>query len=185
MTAYVQGPAPVFTRPVVIAAGPTGPAGGPTGPTGATGSLGVTGPQGIVGYTGPTGMTGAAANMTGPTGPTGVTGPPGTSVTGPTGATSTAVGPTGPSAWSISFPVNGQTGSIQFSPLIMNFGGFNVDSGGTTITFKTAYVQNPPFVTIGVTGPTGAYVSALSTTQITLHPNNGGPIWVSFIAVGE
>ena len=62
MAVFVEGPSPVYARPIVISVGPTGytgPSGGPTGPTGNTGS---TGPIG----TGPTGATGAAA--TGPTG---------------------------------------------------------------------------------------------------------------------
>ena len=120
MTVFVQGPAPVYARPVVIpgaATGPTGPSGGPTGPvgpistgptgySGAVGSVGATGAQGVTGasgpqgsigppgntITGPTGSPGSATN-TGATGYTGVTGPGGSaSNTGATGAT----GPTGP-----------------------------------------------------------------------------------------
>ena len=85
MTVYVQGPAPVYARPVVIATaltGPTGPSPGSTGPTGATGP---SGPTGYLGQTGPTGVTGPTPTvLVGPTGYMMVQGqsPTGTGATG-------------------------------------------------------------------------------------------------------
>ena len=117
MTVVVNGPAPIYARPVVVASGftgPTGPSQGPTGvtgpsgagPTGPTGPQGLTGPFGLQGNSGVTGPVGASgpAGLTGPAGSatnTGATGAPGN--TGPTGvagvsgsATNTgATGPTG------------------------------------------------------------------------------------------
>lgn len=128
MTVFVNGPAPVYARPVVVASGftgPTGPSQGPTGPTGTTGAgptgqtgpvgptgsiglQGSTGPQGIQGLSGPQGLTGPAgsATNTGATGAAGGTGPTGlagtatnTGATGTTGPTGPlGTGPTGPTA---------------------------------------------------------------------------------------
>ena len=127
MTVFVNGPAPIYARPVVVASGftgPTGPSQGPTGPTGTTGvgptgatgpvgptgSIGLqgqTGTSGVQGFTGPAGLTGPAgsATNTGATGATGASGPAGiagtatnTGATGPAGSTGPlGTGPTGPS----------------------------------------------------------------------------------------
>lgn len=134
MGAIVQGPAPVYARPVVVAGGPTGPSGGPTGPTGPTGAQGATGMTGA-------GATGASSTVTGPTGATGargatgLTGPPGAGATGPTGNAATLTGATGPT---------GMTGA-----------------GGTGPTGPSA---GPTGATgpSGVTGATGPLTGALT-----------------------
>ena len=140
MTVFVNGPAPIYARPVVVASGftgPTGPSQGPTGPTGTTGAgptgatgpigptgsiglQGQTGPQGIQGLSGPQGLTGPAgsATNTGATGAQGLTGPTGvagsatnTGATGPTGFTGPlGTGPTGPTAAQLA--VNAYTGAM-------------------------------------------------------------------------
>ena len=114
MTVSVNGPAPVYARPVVVAygpMGPTGPAGGPTGNTGNTGPLGT----GTVGPVGPTGIQGAQGiqgftGKSGASGPAGVTGPPGTATsTGATGVTGSS-GPTGPGGAASNTGATGNTG---------------------------------------------------------------------------
>jgi hypothetical protein len=185
MTSYVQGPAPVYTRPVVVVVGPTGPSGGPTGPSGPTGVPGVTGPQGIVGYTGPQGATGPIAFFTGPSGAVGLTGPPGSSVTGPTGPVSGVAGPTGPSAWTEN-DISGPTGSIQFTNIIFNFGQGFANQTGATFPYATAYTTAPPSVVFGVSGPTGVYISANSILQMTVKsPTGTTGVWFSYAAAGR
>lgn len=148
MTSFVQGPSPVYARPIVLVVGPTGPSGAPTGatgitgttgPTGSTGQVGATGTQGIQGVTGPTGKTGFTGNtgpvgssLTGPTGPQGpLTGPTGPIGTGPTGATG----------------VTGNTGPIGTGP-----------TGATGVTGNTGPNGGPtgPTGATGPTAPTGA-----------------------------
>lgn len=138
MTVFVNGPAPVYARPVVTASqqtGPTGPSGGPTGPQGQTG------PQGNAGLPGGTGATGSTGfGATGPTGATGYTGPPGT--LGTTGPTGSLTGPTGPSGGP-----TGPTGSQ----------GAAGAAGATGATGATgAGAQGPTGPSGGPTGPTGA-----------------------------
>lgn len=135
MGAIVQGPAPIYARPVVVAGGPTGPSGGPTGATGPTGYTGNTGAQGNQG------ATGASSTVTGPTGATGargvtgLTGPPGAGATGPTGNAATLTGATG---------YTGPTGA-----------------GGTGPTGPSAGPTGPTGAS-GVTGATGPLTGALS-----------------------
>ena len=163
MVVYVEGPAPVYARPVVTASpipGPTGPASGLTGPTGATG------PAAFTGTTGPTGRTGPQ----GPTGPIGVSGSVG--ATGPIGYTEVTSGPTGP------------TGGIKFQSLTINYGFLNATgSPGSTFTFPIPYTYEPPTVTLGVTGLTGAYVGPISLTGVVVIADNGSP-YVMIQAMG-
>lgn len=155
MTVFIEGPAQVYARPVVVTNGPTGPAGGPTGPgvtgpTGAAAATGTTGPTGATGFgaTGPTGKTGVtgATGFTGPpgnpgptglnavgaTGPTGNTGSTGSSFTGPqgpSGVTGPSGGPTGPTGSTGVTGNTGATGPAQVCDLEYIF-----DGGGVPIT---------------------------------------------------
>lgn len=148
MTTVVQGPSPVFTRPIVIVVGPTGPSGSPTGatgPTGPTGFTGNTGAQGNTGSIGPSGVTG----RTGPTGVTGNTGPVGSSVTGPTGPQGPLTGPTGPigtGPTGATGPLTGPTGPFGTGP-----------TGATGVTGNTGPNGGPtgPTGSTGATSPTG------------------------------
>lgn len=142
MTSFVQGPSPVYARPIVIAVGPTGPSGGPTGATGVTGYTGLTGPTGTLAATGPTGAASTVTGATGRTGPTGYTGPVGNSVTGPTGNSSTVTGPTG---------FTGNTGATGTLTGPTGFTGNTGPGGSATNTGATG-----PTGIAGLTGPTGA-----------------------------
>lgn len=147
MTSFVQGPSPVYARPIVLVVGPTGPSGGPTGATGVTGPTGVTGTQGTIGTTGPTG---AASTQTGPTGKQGVTGntgPQGNSITGATGASGTS--PTGPTG--MTGPSGGPTGTTgPTGP--SGAAGVATNTGATGSTGPSG----GPTGSTGTTGPTGA-----------------------------
>ena len=162
MVADVKGPAPVYARPVVTPIaipGPTGPASGLTGPTGPTGTFN-TGPSG---FTGPTGVIGPQG-LTGPTGTAGKTG-----FTGPVGYTVFTSGATGP------------TGGVQLGPFIFNYGTL-VAPG--TFTFPIPYNYLPPTVTLGFTGPTGAYVGPISLTGVQIIAENGLTPFVMIQAAG-
>lgn len=185
MTAYVQGPAQVVAFPVVVGGlGPTGPLGGPTGPTGNTGAVGFTGPLGT-GPTGATGAVGATGPLTGPTGARGITGPPGSAPTGNTGPTGT-IGPTG-SAASVGLtgglPAYGSLTWLDTN-IIFNWGQVSANHTGVTGTFTTPYVSGAPVVTLGATGPTGAYLFGVSTTGIDIKTPTGTSGSIGYIAIG-
>lgn len=121
MTVFVNGPAPVYARPVVVASGftgPTGPSGGPTGPTGLTGPTGPTGmagPSGVSGVAGIQGPTGPSGPV-GASGPAGLTGPPGSATnTGATGSQG-VTGPTGVAGSATNTGATGNTGPIGTGP---------------------------------------------------------------------
>lgn len=166
----VSIPGPTGPTGPVAATGPTGPNGGPTGPTGNTGPTGIAGPTGPTGNTGPTGSNN--------TGSTGNTGPPGS--LGPTGNTG-PTGPIGPTGYTGA--TGSGTGYVQFGNIILNYGKVVATSGGVTGQFALAYTDAVPLVTIGATGPTGAYVSALSKTGVVITTVNGTE-QVDYIAVG-
>jgi len=182
MPALIYGPAPIYARPIVVVpgtTGPTGPSGGPTGPTGIAGG---TGPTGSVGITGATGASGRNSTVTGPTGPTGFTGPPGnagsTGQTGPTGI----AGPTGSIAAGFT---SGTKGSVQLNNITFNWGQLSaITPPGASQAYQTAYVDNPPFVTLGwaLTGPTGTGLPQMQivTTKTVLAVNltgMSGSVW--------
>jgi len=162
MTSFVQGPSPVYARPIVVAVGPTGPSSSPTGSTGNTGPTGPIGPSGV----GPTGAAGAASTVTGPTGRTGPTGSNGAvgatgaqgtqGVTGPTGAASTVAGPTG------------ATGAVN-----SNATNVAVTSTATSATFYPAFVQS-------TSGSNGIRADA----DLTYNPGTN-TLGVSSLAVGS
>lgn len=162
MGAIVQGPAPVYARPIVVAGGPTGPSGGPTGPTGITGRTGPTGPTGVQGatgnpstVTGPTGYTGARGN-------TGASGPPGAGATGPTGNPAALTGPTG---------FTGPTGGGGTGPTGPNGG----PTGATGVTGAT-----------GATGPlTGAVSINTQTASYQLVLTDGNKIIEMNVSTGN
>ena len=161
MVADVKGAAAVYARPVVtpgVIVGPTGPASGLTGPTGPTGTFN-TGPTGSTGAIGPTGI-----GSTGPSGAAGKTGP-----TGPVGYNAVASGATGP------------TGGLQVGPVIFNYG-FITAPG--TFTFPIPYNYLAPTVTLGFTGPTGAYVGSISLTGVQIDAENGLTPYVMIQAIG-
>ena len=192
MVALIYGPAPVFTRPVVVAGGPTGPTGatqGVTGPTGPfqTGGTGPTGPQGFTGNTGP------ASTVTGPTGRTGFTGPPGsggpTGQSGPTGAT----GPTGPTGQNIvtsatgpATSVLGQSGYMIVGNIITNWASVTVNHTGVTAIFPFTYVNGIPTVAIGqgYSGPTGIFVKGVTVGGVALQCSTGASGMVGYVAIG-
>lgn len=156
MTVYVNGPAPVYARPVVspgAITGPTGPSGGPTGPTGPSG------PQGNAGFQGGTGPTGATGiGQTGPSGATGFTGPPGligfTGPTGTAGGTGPSGGPTG--------PTGAQTGP----------------TGPTGVTGPTGFgstgPSGGPTGATGYTGPVDLAYRSITSSATTLLTDDGG-----------
>jgi hypothetical protein len=176
MVASVYGPAPIFSRPIVVVNGPTGPTGSniaPTGPTGPTGpnQTGATGPIGK------TGSTGANSTVTGPTGRTGFTGPPGSiGQTGVTGATG-ARGPAG------SVITAGTTasfgGGIVMGNVNLNWGKINgATPPGASQAYQEPYGNDAPFVTAGwaLTGPTGTGIPQIQiiTTLNVVHFNFTG-----------
>lgn len=182
MTVNVEGPAPVYTRPVVVvpgATGPTGPVGGPTGPSGPTG---IQGPTGNVGFTGPLGPTGQPGIFTGPTGPGGLTGPPGTGATGARGQTGPQ-GVTGPTG-NVSETIN-NSGSlgVQLADVIINTGGGPIGVSGTNFSFPVPYNLGPPRVTLGPTGITGIYVGARTQTSVEIYAV-GSTGYADWIAIG-
>lgn len=199
MTVFVQGPAQVFARPVVVPVIPTGPT-GPTGsPVGVTGGTGPTGPIGVyTGPTGPTGSTGAASTVTGPTGRTGFTGPPGnvgvSGPTGPTGATGgTGIGPTGPTgapnvvaATGAAGGNLGASGYMQVGNVFWNWASCNIDHLGETAVFWAAYKDGQPTVVIGqgYSGPTGVAVISVSKTGVFLRCATGASGPVGYLAMG-
>lgn len=156
MSSFVQGPSPVFARPIVLVVGPTGPSGGPTGPTGNTGPTGVTGSVGTIGATGNTGPTGTAGTLTGPTGRTGATGPQGNSITGPTGAPGTLTGPTGNTGPVGTGPTGtqGLTGPSGPTGFTGPNGGPTGPTGNTGGNGATGPAGGPTGPT-GLTGPSG------------------------------
>lgn len=186
MTAFVNGPAAVSARPVVVVGGPTGPSGGPTGATGATGKTGPTGPTG---QRGQTGAAGAASTVTGPTGfqgLTGYTGPAGSSVTGPTGATSTVTGATGATgAGATGATGAGPTGSFRLGNIIQQWGATSVAAGTGTVTFTVAYVDGAPSLTLGASGPTGTFPTATAITTTTFNYSVNSNAKLSWQAIGS
>lgn len=165
MTVQVNGPAPVYARPIIVATALTGPTGpnsgftGATGPTGPTGSTGSTGPIG----TGPTGSTGSTGT-TGPTGKAGLTGPPGSYIGGVTGGT---------------LP---PSGAIPVGNMIINWGSMSVIPAGASAAFTTPYSDAPPLVTLGPTGNTGPYYYTATTTVLTIKGPTG---YCAFHAIGS
>jgi hypothetical protein len=179
MTSFVEGPSPVYARPIVVVVGPTGPLGAPTGPTGTTGPTGITGAVGT-GPTGNTGNTGCTGKQ-GLTGPTGFTGPPGGTQTGSTGTVGPA-GPTGPASFT---GATGTSGFVELGNMVVNWGSAaSATGGGATGTFAQAYTDAVPRVTLGLTGATGAWVSSLSKTGLVITSANGTPT-VAYIAAGS
>ncbi len=181
MGAIVAGPAPVYARPIVVATGLTGPSGGPTGVTGASGPTGFTGPTGSMGETGAAGSSSTVTGPTGQTGFTGLTGPPGSAVTGPTGATGPTgdfvtgdTGPTGPQ-FGTGYTGNGPTGYMQFGNIKMEWGITSAATGGHTVTFPSTYVDSPPIVTLGCSGPTGSFpiITGVSVVGFGLNVSTG------------
>lgn len=193
MTSFVQGPAPVYARPVVIAVGPTGPSGGPTGSAGAAGAAGATG---STGKTGPTGPTGAGSSVTGPTGstgPTGFTGPQGNSLTGPSGGPTGAAGPTGatgPGAFTGATAAGsgspaGLTGYMVHGNIIQQWGSTNLLSpGGATVGFPVPYIDGAPSVTLGCSGPTGTLPSITSVSTVGFGVTVGATAQLMWHALG-
>jgi hypothetical protein len=156
MTIESLGPAPVYTRPIVIAGGATGPSGGPTGATGVTGPTGPnsTGPTGATGAsrTGPTGSTGRV----GATGPTGNTGPQGNGLTGPTGQPGSFTGNTGP------------TGPTGAGPT-----GSTGPSGGPTGPTGNTGATGPVFGPVTINTQTGDYTLVLGDAGNCVEMNKG------------
>ena len=190
MVALVYGPAPVFTRPIVVAGGPTGPTGAGVGVTGPQGTAS-TGPTGFTGSQGPTGPTGLASTVTGPTGRTGVTGPPGnqgsTGITGPTGMT----GPQGPIVTTAATGAGGgqlgASGFARFGNITLNWASVVVNHSGITAVFPQAYVDGLPSVVLGqgYSGPTGLFIRAISTTSVALQCNTGASGQADYFAIGS
>lgn len=181
MTVSVNGPAPISARPVVVAGGftgPTGPTPGSTGPTGASGLTGNTGATGPLG-TGPTGPVGSG--YTGVTGNTGFTGPPGSSVTGASGPT----GPTGNTGPALSpETLTGPTGGyFAVGGIGINWGLVNATNAGVTSAFNYSY-YNVPFATLGVSGPTGAWIKAIDVNGIEIATPTGATGIVNYITIG-
>jgi len=175
MPALIYGPAPVYTRPVVMVGGPTGPTGPLPGPTGSTGPTGVGAFTGPTGIRGATGSTGAGSLVTGPTGRTGWTGPPGslgaTGWTGPTGGT----GPTGTVSYGVTAAVN-SVSAVQIGNFIINYGQIpNASDSGSTVTFQIPYVDNPPYLSLarGHSGNTGSFFTSVTKIQATLWQGTG------------
>lgn len=160
MALVVQGPAPVYARPIVVAGGPTGPSGGPTGTTGNTG------PTGFTGAVGAQGSTGAASSVTGPTGPTGrqgnigQTGPGGLGQTGATGPNGSTAGDTGPT---------GATGSGGPGPTGPSGG----PTGPTGPSGQTGYT-GPVSGTLSINTQTGDYALVLSDASKVIEMNAAG-----------
>jgi hypothetical protein len=66
----------------------------------------------------------------------------------------------------------------------INWGVVNANHTGVTGVFVFSYVDATPAVTLGASGPTGAYLSGLSKTgvKITTPTGTSGPIY--YIAMG-
>jgi hypothetical protein len=181
MVALVYGPAPVNTRPVVVAGGPTGPTGATVGVTGPTGiaSTGPTGPTGLQGFTG---NTGSSSTVTGPTGRTGFTGPPGnagaTGQIGPTGVAGNPITGGGTGA--------GPIGYFRLGNIVVNWGEAAANQTGVTASFSQAYTDGVPTVSLGqnYSGPTGASIEAISLTGVQLRCATGVSGTVFFQAIG-
>lgn len=185
MTAFVNGPAAVSARPIVVVAGPTGPSGGPTGATGSTGATGKTGPTGIRGQTGSAGSNSTATGPTGPSGRTGYTGPAGSSVTGPTGNASTVTGPTGATGPGPTGATGaGPTGTFRLGNIIQQWGATSVAAGTGTVTFPVAYVDGAPSLTLGASGPTGTFPTATAITTTTFNYSVNATAKLSWQAIG-
>ena len=170
-------------RAISGATGPTGPQGsGPTGPTGAIGPTSNTGPTGPTGV-GPTG----AQGPTGVTGYSGKTGPPGNAGTGSTGPAG-PTGPTGAEAAAFGSTGAGPTGGFVFNNgagnIVFNYGVVTATESGVTGVFAFSYVDATPAVTLGVSGPTGAYISALSKVGVKITTITGATGKVYYIAMG-
>lgn len=188
MTVFVQGPAQVYARPVVVPSQLTGPTGATGSPVGVTGSTGPTGPIGVyTGPTGPTGPTGNSSTVTGPTGRTGFTGPPGNvGVSGPSGPTG-FTGPAGPGPGGyVAGTGAGPVGYFRLGNIAVNWGEAAANHTGITATFSQAYVDAVPVVALGqgYSGPTGASIEAISLTGVQLRCATGTSGTVFFQAMG-
>lgn len=80
-------------------------------------------------------------------------------------------------------PTNGAfvftTGNIVF-----NWGVVAATDVGVTGDFAFIYTDGNPFVTLGVSGPTGAYISGVSKLGVKVALGTGATGRVNYIAVG-
>ena len=93
-------------------------------------------------------------------------------MTGPTGAT-------GPQPSVVGSTGAGPTGYALLGNILINWGVVNATQAGTTGFFVLAYTDANPSVTLGVSGPTGAYISGLTKDglKITVGTGQTGPVY--------